>query len=560
MKIRPIAVLSDSVVEKIAAGEVIERPASIIKELLENSIDAGAHCIEIRLTEGGKNAISVTDDGVGIPAYEMSLALKAHATSKISAFEDLTRVRTFGFRGEALASIAAVSKLDLLSRTHDSDMGIRVRSEGGRIFSNEPYGMPAGTTVSVTQLFFNTPARRKFLRSAGTELGHIDRVIRSAALALLDQEFYLENDGEIALHLPRAGELGQRLTQLYGREVSEKCVPFEGTDGPLQVLGYVSNSHQSYGKPQEIWFYVNDRPVKDRMLQAALMEGYRSALMERRYPLAVVHLTVPTDMVDVNVHPTKTEVRFTDTQPVFRLLSKAVAASLRDTVPVMVSPDFTPIPEPLAADGGGLLAIAQTAPMPYLAEEMAKGPFSQLQHLGTLDQTYLLFQGPQSFVVIDQHAAHERVLFEQLSDSFQLNSPRSQRLLLPMTFEVTREQESKLTELEGALIKFGFEIEPFGDKTKVIRAVPEILGTHDPRPLLSDLLNEETAWQDRIDELTSRIACHSAVRAHDRLGSNEISNLLEQMDRVDLASNCPHGRPTFLRFTIGDFERLFRRK
>ncbi len=326
---RPIRVLSEAVVQKIAAGEVIERPASILKELVENSLDAGAHRIEIHVADGGRKLISVADDGTGIPAEEAPLALQPHATSKIVSDGDLTRISSFGFRGEALASIAAVSHVDLRTRTASDSAGVRIRIEGGETKVNEPSGMPPGTTVSVANLFFNTPARRKFLRSRATELGHVESTARRMALARMDCEFLLESEGENLLHLPPATSPRERVAQLYGRETMENLIEFEGSNGPYRAHGFISNHRITFSRPQELWLFVNGRAVKDRMLQSAVLEGFRTALMERRYPLAILFLTLPPELVDVNVHPTKAEVRFSDSQPVYRVVSEAIAHALR---------------------------------------------------------------------------------------------------------------------------------------------------------------------------------------------------------------------------------------
>jgi len=309
-----VKVLTESVVQKIAAGEVVERPASIVKELVENAVDAQATRIEVKLADGGRKLITVSDDGWGMSAEDAALAIQRHATSKISSEEDLNSMHTFGFRGEALAAVGAVSQMEITSRTADSGEGTRVRVEGGSLRTQEPAGRTKGTTVSVANLFFNVPARKKFLRSRATELGHVEQALHHLALSDLSRAFTLEHEAETVLHIAAAADLKVRIAQLYGRELADQTVPFSAEGGGMRVSGAVSNAHVSFSRPKEIWLAVNGRPVRDRMVQAAVLEGFRGAVMEHRYPFAVIHLTVPPDAVDVNVHPTKTEVRFADTQ------------------------------------------------------------------------------------------------------------------------------------------------------------------------------------------------------------------------------------------------------
>ena len=574
---RPIRPLSENTILKIAAGEVIERPASVVKELVENSIDAEATRIEVRIAQGGTGFISVTDDGCGIRPSEATLAFSRHATSKIESIEDLWDVDSLGFRGEALASIGAVSHADLLTHASDESSGIRVKCEGGKIFEPEPHGSPPGTTIEISKLFYNVPARRKFLRSPNTEASHIDSAIRRLALVHIGRSFLLEKDGEIVLNLSRTKDLRERVRQLYGSEISKSLVPFEGREGPFRIYGLVSNSHVSFSRPQEIWFFVNRRPVRDRMMQAAVMEGYRTALMERRYPFVVAHVEVPSKKVDVNVHPTKAEVRFSDTQPIFRLISSAISNVLRapDTANEGLS-NRTRFPAEERTSPAslslGFSAKTEWSNARTPAETYASNPaqengrFGSLEYLGTIDNTYLVCRAIDALVVLDQHAAHERVLFEQLKCHFEKKNAEIQNLLVPITLEVNASREDALMKSADFLQRIGFIIEPFGSHTFVIKGVPSALGNHDPRPLLLDLADAKAVeegtgeWNDRIESVLSQVACHSAVRAHDRLGSAEILSLLSQMDKTDLASNCPHGRPTFVRFSLGELEHLFRRK
>lgn len=571
----PIQKLSESLITKIAAGEVVERPASVVKELVENSIDAGASRVEVRIGGGGLTSISVTDNGSGIPTDEIRLALERHATSKIANTEDLSRIETLGFRGEALPSIAGISHFDLLTRPADSESGTHLHAKGGEIRTMEPHGAPTGTTISVSHLFFNTPARRKFMRSKATEFGHIERTLRKIALAHPDLDLSLEHEGKPILQLSKATNLLERVSQLYGKEISTHLITVEGKEGPYSLCGVISDSKIAFGRAQELWFLANDRPIQDRMLQRAVMEGYRTLLMERRYPLAVLSLEIPPHLIDVNVHPTKAEIRLADPQAIFRLVSKSIADVHRAG-----DVDHVDGSEQGARDGSLLAqssfalsdsishSFARTDSEPYAAEETStpRGFFSSLKYLSTLDQTYLLLQGADALYVVDQHAAHERVLFEELRTSQSATTPPSQNLLLPISLELSSGREAALKPLLPFLTQIGFEIEAFGDRTLLIRSVPAPLGTTDPRSLFIDLADAAIGaegkgpLQDRADEVLSRVACHAAVRAHDSLTPSEIEHLLRQMDQTDLSTNCPHGRPTFLQFSLGDLEKLFHRK
>ncbi len=568
MSRRPIRTLAPPVILKIAAGEVIERPASVVKELIENSIDAGGRRISIRIADGGKELISVADDGIGMSAQDARLALEPHTTSKIETIEDLHSLQTLGFRGEALASISSVSHLDLITRTEDETIGTRIRMEGGELRSAEPFGTMVGTTLSISHLFFNTPARLKFLRSKITESGHIETVVRKIALIETGRSFHFENEGEIKVEAPAAKDLLERVTQLYGREIASKLIEIEGSEGPLSIRGFVSVPELTFGKADELWFFVNGRPFRDRMVQAAVYEGYRTARMDHRYPLAILRVSLPPAEVDVNVHPTKAEVRFAEPQRIFRLISEAVSRPLRQ--PYAVSPS-APLP-PLAAGEMGLsYSIARPVESavisPFVFAKKSSGRFGSLDYLGSLDQTYLVCREENALVLIDQHAAHERVQFENLREtSASKGKPSSQALLLPLTLELTAERAGNLETLLPYLSRLGFEIESFGPKSFIVKAIPEVLQNVDPRPLLMDLSFEElgpqgeAAWNRKLDDILSRIACHSAVRAHDSLSNEKVRSLLERMDNVDLASNCPHGRPTHLTFGLDQLERLFCRK
>ncbi|MFH1261907.1 MAG: DNA mismatch repair endonuclease MutL [Pseudomonadota bacterium] len=564
----PIRKLSESLVLKIAAGEVVERPASVVKELLENSIDAGATRIEIRIAGGGLERITITDDGCGIPENEIRLALERHATSKIATEQDLFRIGTLGFRGEALPSIAAVSHFEIVTRPRESASAYCLRAEGGEVRVEEPAGGAPGTTITVSNLFYNVPARKKFLRTSGTEFGQIEKTVRRIALARPDLELSLDHNGETILRTPRAQNLTDRISALYNKEVSSQIHPIGREEGSLRVSGIVSNPRVTFGRAQEFWFFVNGRPIQDRMLQSAVMEGYRTLLMEHRWPLAVISLAIPPELVDVNVHPAKSEVRFADGQAIFRLVSRAIAEALAPQTrftPRETSPAFPSQHAQFGYAQSAAPVVARDESTLYVSDSKVGGGFEGLRYLGSLDKTYLLLTDDETLFVIDQHAAHERVRFEELRKAFASKKAPSQKLLLPITIELTAERESALDGITPFLTAIGFELEEFGPRSHLIRSVPASLGATDPATLLTDLCDDLLAeggvksWSDRTDELLSRLACHSAVRAHDDLAPGEIDRLLRDMGRVDLSAHCPHGRPTFVTFAATDFERFFKR-
>ena len=572
---RTIKQLPEALIHKIAAGEVIERPASIAKELIENAVDAGASRIEIRVTDGGRKSISITDDGHGMSEDEVLLALRRHTTSKISTFDDLESVSTFGFRGEALSSIAAISHMDILTKCEDGTAGSRIRTEGGVIRSKEPYGTPIGTTIVISNLFYNTPARKKFLKGKSTEFGYLERTVRQISLSETGVTFLLEHEGQVSLNLPATKNLKERIGQLYKMETTSRLLPFSAEDGLIRIQGHCSNTHLSFSRAQGIWMYVNDRFVRDRTLQAAIMEGYRTAMMERKYPLVVLKVELPGDLVDVNVHPAKSEVRFTDSQRIFQLVSRGIKDAIgAPSKTSFQKPSPYPLSQQVTLSGVGTLVetyASKTVPTPVVTldskpETLQKGPYASLEVLGSIDNTYIACREDKAIVILDQHAAHERVLFEKLRSSYLNKEPKKQKLLLPLTLEVSAERENAIAKLLPLLSRVGFEIESFGPKTFIIKSVPSLLGSQDCRPIIIDLADEviqeqgANAFEEKLDDIFSSLACHSAVRAHDRLSTVEIQTLLKDMDGIDLATNCPHGRPTFIRFSVDQLEKLFKRK
>ncbi|MCI5071844.1 DNA mismatch repair endonuclease MutL [bacterium] len=603
---KTIQILPDHVVQQIAAGEVVERPASIIKELLENSIDAGATAIDIVIRQGGIEGIEITDNGHGIDKDQLQLALTAHATSKLSQESDLHQILTRGFRGEALASIAAISHMQLHSKPSSQEHGFMIASKGGDISPIQPSAIPNGTKISIAHLFYNTPARKKFLKSANTEKNHIISQIKKIALIEYGIAFkiYLADQGKHKLlyHWPAHETWLQRIETIFPGDVKEKLLPIHNNQHQhLSIEGYISNRHLSFSRSSEIYFYVNHRPVSDKTLQAALMEGYRTAMMEKRYPMAIVKIDIDPQWVDVNIHPRKNEVRFSGPQQVFQELAFVVKQSLSQQKPSESnlhqvpslnsnqssvyslnknvaseqthSPSLTgnyTLSSPALSNFSQQASSLAEPRLPYTADvsENTQAYFAQLNFIGHIDHTYLLCSNQQSLVIIDQHAAHERILFDQFKQQFSKPShlQKSQQLLTPVTLNFSPEKTELLTENLETFAQLGFDLEIFGPQSFILRTTPSFLIKQDAKVYIenvcNDLLSNHQSTQgleDSIDHICSSMACHSAVRAHDILSPKEVDYLLRTMDTVDLASYCPHGRPTYLEYQVADFEKLFKR-
>ncbi len=556
----PIKVLPPEVASKIAAGEVVERPASVVKELVENSLDAGATEVRVEIFRGGLGLIKVSDNGCGIPPGEVELAFARYATSKISSIKDLFGIKTLGFRGEALASIAAVSKVTMITRPPEEPIGVMIRVEGGRIVRKEPKGAPAGTTVSVESLFYNVPARRKFLKHPATETSHITEVVIHYALAYPEVKFALFKEGQLSFQSPGSGNMREVLARVYGPEVAGLLLELEASEGPLKLYGYIGPP--SFHKPQRAHtFFVNRRWVQDAMLSKALMEAYHGFLPSGRYPLAVISLEIDPAMVDVNVHPTKREVRFRNPEEVFQAFQKAVrrlilstqtsfAVSPRPISPAVGEPEqkLFPIPEPKpAAPPEPALPLARTMPL--------------LRVLGQVGLTYIVAEGPDGLYLIDQHSAHERVIYEKLRKEGEKAIP-SQRLLEPVTVELTPHQSDLMEFLLPSLKEMGFDLEEFGPNTWLVRAVPAPFASRDIRMAVLDFVEAlASGGTEHLegDRVLATLACHCAVKAGDPLSMEEMRKLVQEMEGLDVMQTCPHGRPTVVRISIERLAKEFGR-
>ena len=595
--------LDSTVINQIAAGEVIERPASVVKELLENAVDAGSTRIDIDVTQGGADLIRVVDDGGGICADDLPLAFASHATSKLSAAADLFKVGTLGFRGEALASIGSIAQVTLQSRPPDQSSGAEITCHGGQLSPVRPWNGTPGTRVEVRHLFYNVPVRRKFLRGQATEMSHLSEVFVRLALSHLRLHLTLRHNGKPVYEVPGSAGLLDRIGLFFGREVREQLYPVEAEHGPLTVGGYVADPACERGGPGTQYFFVNGRWVRDRLLTQALQEAYRGLLMTGRHAVAFLYLDVPPEDVDVNVHPAKTEVRFRDPDGLQQLLVKAVrdrlqaenlTARLRGPTPTE-PPRTAPPPEPtlqfesplpsrpaappaVAVRGADRQTappreprpatpapVVQAAPAPTPEVPRREGQSSAVVRALQLHDTYLAVEVPEGLLLIDQHALHERILYEQLRQRLQAGPLDRQRLLLPEPVDLPAHHAALLLEQREALAELALDVEPFGGGTVALHSYPTLLGKKPPRAILRAVVDylvtrEKMPGREQLlNDLLSLMACHSAIRAGDRLAPEEISALVAQRDLADNSHHCPHGRPTSLLFTHHDLERQFRR-
>ncbi|MBI4202224.1 MAG: DNA mismatch repair endonuclease MutL [Chloroflexi bacterium] len=589
----PIRILDPQVAAKIAAGEVVERPASAVKELAENALDAGATRITIETQAGGLQLIRVTDDGQGIPVLDLELALERHATSKIARETDLDALATLGFRGEALPSVAAVSRLTLTSRARGEEQGAYVRATGGVLERKGAAGCPEGTVVTVQDIFTNVPARRKFLRSEAAEAGRIHRVVAHLALAYPGVRFQLIQNGKETFLSPGDGDLRRVLAQVYDDATADGMLEAQGDDGEgRSVYGYISPPGIHRANRSAISHFVNRRWVLSPMLVQAVEEAYRGLLMEGRHPLVCLHLELPPAEVDANVHPTKQEVRFQKEGAVFSLVQRAlrgvlvaqspvpsVAAAALPALPPFISGPFSTQPgqpfAPRVQSGRQVefalgLAPTQGPPQPGQAEAAPQpgamplpDALPALRVLGQAGATYIIAEGPQGVYLIDQHAAHERVRYEQVQRQVKERQPDVQGLLEPLPVELSPAQVQALDEWKDMVAAFGFQGEPFGERSYLLRGVPGDLRDAGPQALLSEALDLLARAVDPVraaDALAASIACHSAVRAGDLLSHQEMTTLVRQLEGTQSPHTCPHGRPTMLHLSATHLEREFGRR
>jgi len=628
-----------SLVNKIAAGEVIERPASVVKEMLENSVDAGATMIEVLVEGGGTDLIRISDNGCGIEPEQLELALAPHATSKLKDSEDLFDVRTLGFRGEALASIAEISHMTLRSRVASSDSGYELRAQGSEREAIKPCAMDIGTTIEVRHLFFNTPVRRKFMKTPSTEMGHVVEAFTRVALAFPHVHMILCSNDRVQYDLPETSRWADRIRAFFGDEVADALISVEHQDEKVKVRGYVADPSLSRSNNRMQCLFLNGRYIRDRALQHALSEAYRGLLMVGRMPVCFLQMEIDPKTVDVNVHPTKVEVRFEDSGAIYsrllhtirhRFLTSNLVAKPRDAA---IDPQATPIPTPTtgpanttsmapASSNTALMDWArsqQSVPdfRPFPSSGFSNDPFRSVpftpvaptqqpawtpsvspvqtpvalsadplldaidfspKHSGAQDimgsaravgfqihNRYLITQDEAGMVIIDQHALHERILFEQIKSKVLSKSLDRQRMLVPATVQLTSAEAAMALDSKEMLAEIGFEVESFGGDTIVLNAYPSILSNRAPEEMLRQVLEalmsggKKVNAQDVLDELMNMMACKAAIKAGDRLSDPEITALLEQRHLYHDTHHCPHGRPTALFFSREQLDKMFKR-
>ena len=574
----PIKILAPEVATQIAAGEVVERPASVVKELVENSIDASATRITVEIRGGGIDQVRVTDNGGGIPAGEVVIAFQRHATSKLETQEDLAAIATMGFRGEALPSIASVSRVTITTRPPLETAGSRTEFHWGELAGARQDGCPPGTAIEVSGLFGNQPARRKFLRSTQAETSRVQELVSRYALAYPHIRFQMVNDGRTSFTTPGNGQAREALLAVYGPEAASNMLEVHGEDpeSGYQVDGFASAPNLSRANRSYMTFFVNRRWIQSRMLAFAVEEAYLGLLQIKRYPLVALNVGVPYGDVDVNSHPAKREVRFHQENRVFSTVQRAVRSVLMAGSPV---PPLAPLQEQdVVPQGPGGRSFFSPSPLVGNRWGGDKGPAwndapadaavlqqpgPPLRVVGQLKLTYIVAEGPGGMYLIDQHAAHERVLFDRIQGQSPERAAEAQALLAPVSVELTPSREEALTANREALIAYGFQFESFGDGGYLLRAVPAVLANEGPVQSLTDIL-DMTAFEGLVrrkeDVVLASIACHGAIRAGKTLAEEEMRGLLEQLEATPNPHTCPHGRPTMVHFSSHHMEREFGRR
>ena len=595
-----IRVLPDVLISQIAAGEVVERPASALKEILENSLDAGATEIQVDLEQGGIKRIRVADNGCGIPRDELALALTRHATSKIASLADLEQVASLGFRGEALASIAAIARVQLVSRSRGAEHAWAIQAEGGRLGEPAPAARAEGTTIDIQDLFFSTPARRKFLKTEATEYAHCAESVRRIALANPQVAFTLTHNGRVQLRL-NVEPAGARVRHVLGDAYETSTVAVDAAAGPLRLSGWVVRPSAATASRDGQHVFVNGRYVRDKLIVHALKEAYRDVLHHQLNPAYCLFLSLPPELVDVNVHPAKTEIRFRDGRGVHQFLFHAVermlaapAAAPNEAAPPVPPPPARPVPQqaamplqvseamafyaPLAAhpssgvpagQGSGAtiqdawgLVVPATQPLPDAGEGDAP-PLGYA--LAQLHGVYVLAQNAQGLVLVDMHAAHERVVYEKLKAALDARAVPAQTLLIPVALTVDARDVAEISPHLGALSEIGFDLSVTSPTSVAVRAVPWLLKDADPVELTRAVLAEVAEFgvgrllAERRNELLATLACHGAVRANRRLTLPEMNALLREMEATERAGQCNHGRPTWFQLSLRELDSMFMR-
>jgi DNA mismatch repair protein MutL len=577
----PIQQLPNHLVNQIAAGEVVERPASVVKELVENSLDAGAQSIQIDIQAGGQKLIRIRDDGSGIPKDELALALSRHATSKIASLDDLEAVASLGFRGEALPSIASVARLDLISRAVEADSAWQVEADNGELSAARPAAHPVGTTVAVHDLFYNTPARRRFLRTERTEFGHIEKWVRRLALARQDVAFTLTHNRRTVLNLPAAADQAgrqRRLAKICGDPFAEQSVHIAHEVEGIALTGWIALPTYNRSQPDQQFWFVNGRSIADKTLAHAARHAYRDVLFHGRFPAYVLAITIDPASVDANAHPAKHEVRFRDGRRIHGIVAQAIEAALSETRPGGHAVQAPPPPTALHAQ--------RPMPLPGAVRESLAGYQSLAGHgraaavdagqrpqevpplgyaLAQVAGVYVLAENAEGLVIVDMHAAHERILYEKLKKGFDDKTVVRQPLLVPAAVSVAESEANLVEQNVGLFEELGLVIDRAGPTSLVIREVPALLRNADAEALLRDVLADlaQSGRSNRVEDMChdflATMACHHSVRANRALTIQEMNALLREMEVTKRADQCNHGRPTWTAITMAELDKLFLR-
>jgi DNA mismatch repair protein MutL len=554
----PIRILAPEVASKIAAGEVVDRPASVVKELLENSLDAGATEIAVEARGGGVELIKVSDNGTGIPQSELELAFHRYATSKISNLDDLERISSLGFRGEALPSIAAVAEVEILTQTSSEGVGSYMHLAKGKLVRKESHARPKGTTVTVRRLFRYFPARLKFLKSANTENSHIAHLVSQYALAFPGVKFSLILDERQSLRTTGDGNLRDVVSEIYGSELAQNMLNVEQKDDPAKVSGLTSPPSLARSNRNYLSFFVNRRWVHSPLLTRATEEAYHGLLMDGQHPIAVINISLPTQDLDVNIHPAKAQIRFCHEQAVFSNVQKAIEAALART------PMASPKSIPFSVSSGQWQSprlIMDNEPV-FSVSQLPSLELPVLRVLGQIANTYIIAEGPDGLYLIDQHAAHERILYDRILAQWSQKEVEVQGLLQPITIELSPREEETVKANDEPLAEFGFAIDHFGNRSYLIRAVPALAAGANVIEIVTALLDSLASRESLVpwaEKIAESLACHAAIRAGQQLNHEEMRELIKQLEQTKQPRACPHGRPTMIHLSAHQLEKEFNR-
>lgn len=582
-----IKILPENLVNQIAAGEVVERPASVVKELVENSLDAGADSIVVELKDAGKTLIKVSDNGCGIAKDELTIALQRHATSKISDESDLWKIKTMGFRGEALASISSVSKLVIRSKRNNDLSGAEIHSDGGEIVQIKDVGMNQGTQIEVRNLFFNTPARQKYLKQDSTELGHVSAIFNTIALANPGKSFRLIHNEKTISSLPKVTDLISRISDIFGSVTAEAMIPIFYGGSDFQIDGFIGKPLLSRSTGQHQYFFVNGRPIQHFLLANTIKTAFHSMLMENKKPVFVLNMKIDPSLIDVNVHPRKTEIRFEDQQTIIKVVYGCTKTALEKTslIPKGFTESRRYMSDGVESERIDKNEVPQSSGRGWSAANRAQAlsgqdvqealSFSrdilgqrdvQIKSISQIANSYIVAEDKNGLVLIDQHAAHERIRYEELMDQFENQKKSVQPLLVPEQMELSSQEINLIEENKNIFEQLGFEIEPFGGNTFIVNAVPSCLAKEDVyaviKGVLDDISNQKnpSKMQGRVEEILTYMSCRSAIKFGKSLSQTEMQALILQMEKLKRPYTCPHGRPTMIALTLGELDKMFGRK